>query len=235
MKKITIVTLLAVATAGSLPAAVTFTVRDITPNGDAGTGTRSLTTSIGTVSAPASLPTLTYTVTNLDLTGVGGGLTDEIVFKVDLSQTGGTGIQFNTFGNISVTGGTNGDFFISPGEALTATVSLVSTTFSGGLANLSANFQLANIGGVSPDVNNPENWNIVHAGGTDARNSNQTNAANNSFPLSSFLTIQDVTGPNAQTINLQGYEIVVTAVPEPASSALLGLGALALLRRRRPA
>ena len=233
--------LMIVASAASLPAAVSVTVRDITPNGKpdvpASVGTRSLTTTLGSISAPAALPTLTYTLTNLNLTSVGGGLTDQIVFQVSFSQTGGSAVQFNSFGNVSVTGN-GGDFFINTGETLTATVSLISTTFSGGLGNLSIGFDFVNIGGTGSTTPpaTPETWDIVHSGGTlSVTTSSNPFPANNAIPLSSSFTIQNVTGPNLQTINLQGYEVEITAVPEPASFSLIGVGALALLRRRRQA
>jgi hypothetical protein len=70
------------------------------------------------------------------------------VFDIDFSQTGGTGVGFNGFGNIYVTGGNANQ--ISPGDALTASVSLTSTTFDGGnLSNLSIGFTSVNMGGYS--------------------------------------------------------------------------------------
>lgn len=220
------------ASAAMLPAATLITLTERTPfgSGGGGSGTRTLTTALGSVSAPAVLPTITYTLTDLDLTSVGGSADDEveIVFTVGFSQTGGDGVQFNGFGNISVTGGGNNNF-INTGQALTTTISLVSTTFSGGLSNLSAGFDFVNIGGVGTD----ESWNIVHDSGTVAGSNTNTPPANYPIPLSSFFTIQDVEAPTTSTINLQGYNVLITAIPEPASASLLALGAFALLRRRR--
>jgi hypothetical protein len=216
------------ALAVSAQAQVVITVTDEIPDGANGSGTRSLTTTDGNVSAPATLPTLTYTVTNLDLTSVGGAASETIVFDIDFSQTGGTGVGFNGFGNIYVTGGNANQ--ISPGDALTASVSLTSTTFDGGnLSNLSIGFTSVNMGGYS----NLDVASVTHDGGTiDKDYSTDTNRFAN-FAVSDAFTLATISSPDG--VNLQGFDVEITAIPEPSSLALLGLGLLGLfgLRHRR--
>jgi hypothetical protein len=148
--------------AGTTHASISFTVSDQTPDGDNGSGTRTLSTSLGSVSAPPAIPTITYTVSGLDLTTIGGGASESIAFDITYSQTGGTGVQFNGFGNVSVTGGDD-DNQVDLGEALTATLSINNslTTFSGDIA-IGITEILA--GGATSD----ETWNVIHDGGTIA-------------------------------------------------------------------
>ncbi|MCH7226876.1 PEP-CTERM sorting domain-containing protein [Haloferula sp. A504] len=224
-----LLTLAAILFSGSLHAAVTFTVTESVPDGANGSGTRALSTTLGDISAPANLLTTTYTISNLDLTSVGGTLTDTIAFDITYSQTGGTGVQFNGFGNVSVRGDSGDDNQIDVGETLTAAVSLNAglTTFGGviglGLVN-------ADVGGLGPS----EEWNVIHDGGTIGRTGIAERLT--SFASSSFVTIQPVqsnTGNDA--MNLQGFDVVINAaVPEPSSLALVsGFVGLSLLRRRR--
>jgi hypothetical protein len=212
--------------------AVTIVVDDYRP-GHATLSEQSTTLGSVSTSAPTTVFPTTYTLTNLDLTSVGGGLTDQIVFSVAYSQTGGTGVQVNGFGNISVTG--DDDNQVGPGESLTATVSLSSTTFSGGLGELSIGFTSVEVGGVNTTEGSEETWNILNDGTTVAANG-FTDGITYSLASSSFLTLQDVakvptTGD--PTINLQGFDVTIVAVPEPSAAALIGLAGLALILRRR--
>jgi len=208
--------------AGSLQAAVTFTVTDNVP----GTSAIDLTTTLGSVSnVPGALPALTYTLTNLDLTSVGGTATNQIVFRINFTKTGGTAVAYNGTGRIAVSGGTDTNQ-IDPSETLTGTLSLISTDFSGGLTNLSIGFTRINLGGYAT---NDTNVDIIHDGGTI--NKDGTGLADVSFDPSSFVTIDTVA--SADGVNLGAYDIQITAIPEPSAALLGGLGLLALLRRRR--
>jgi hypothetical protein len=186
------------------------------------------TTTLGIVASTASVPTTTYTVTGLDLTSVGGGLSETIVFDVDYTQTGGSAAQVNGFGNISVTGGDNNQ--IDLGETLTAMVSLNSTTF-GGVVTLG----LVEVG--AGGVNDGEMWNVIHDGGTIAE-SFGGGTTFTSFPLSSFVTLETTNGTYiTDQINFAAFGVEITAenaVPEPASLAggLLGVALIAGRRRR---
>jgi hypothetical protein len=79
-----------------------------------------------TVNSSGELERLTYTVTGADLTSVGGIKNETIAFDILFSD----GAQFNTVGNISITGRNYNQ--IDRGEALTATLALnaASTTFN---------------------------------------------------------------------------------------------------------
>lgn len=222
--------LVAAASVSSLPAAVTISALVHIPNGTANGGnsgqTGALTVSpSGNIAASTSggvvtLPVTTFTVTNLDLTSVGGTANETFTYTVAYSQTGGTGIQFSGFGNVAVTGNSDNNN-VNGSETLTATVTLTSTSFP----QLSlVGFTQARAGGVL----GTETGTFTHGGG--------------SVGVSNGNTIQTVSGTtftlsagSGSAINLEGFTVQFTAVPEPASATLLGLGAFALLRRRRVA
>ena len=208
--------------AGPSSAEVIFTVLDSVTNGEAPgtTGSRTLTTTEGAVSAPATLPTMTYTITGLDLTGVGGTASETIVFDLAFTETGpvGTAVAFNSFGNIAVAGGGGFDNQVDNTETLTANVSLNnSTTFTG---DIELGIIFLGIGGGQGDT-----WDVIHDGGTEEG----INTAA-SFAPSSFVTLAPQTGNG---VNFQRVDVQVTATPEPGSLALLGLGGLLFARRRR--
>jgi hypothetical protein len=189
---------LTLALAGSLQAdPVTLTVSDNVPDGDNGSGTRALTTTAGFVSAPAVLPVMTYAVTGLDFSSVGGTTDETVTFTVTYTQTGGTGVQFNGFGNVSVTGGI--DFQVDPGETLTATVAVSSTSFTAGCVN--ARLTSILIGGTAATG---ESWDLITDKGTIAAGSPDSIYA---LPLTSFVTIANVVG----TANIQRLIIEINA------------------------
>ncbi len=219
------------ALAASLPAAVTFTVADTGP-GTAGSATTSLS-GASVSSDVSSFPSVSYTLTNVDLSSIGGSTTEQIVFSVAFSTT-------TTGGSIG-SNATNGNVFTAPGnpadqintaENLIATLTLTSTTFQGGsLSNLSAGFTTVTIGGVT-NAPNLESWDIVSNGITYSRSGMAQTAL--TIPSFSSYTIQNVatTGGNAG-VNNSGYTITFNAVPEPRAAFLGSLGLSVLLRRRR--
>lgn len=214
--------LFAAASAATLPASVTFTVSNFTPNGiesgGTGSGTGAFTSTLGTAATDLGMPVTTYTVSNLDLTSVGGTAAESIIFTVSYSQTGGTGVQFNGFGNVSVTGGDNNQ--VGTNETLTATISMTSSSF----ADLSlVGFTQVRGGGVS----GTDAGTFTHAGGTAniSAGSSEATVSGDSVTLA----------VSSGAINFEGFRADFVAVPEPASFSLLGLGALVMLRRRRSA
>ncbi|MGB1123663.1 MAG: hypothetical protein ACPG4Q_00530, partial [Phycisphaeraceae bacterium] len=102
-------------------------VTDRSPNGGVD---RDLSSTLGTVTATPTLPTTTYEV-QLDFSSVGGGV-ETIAFDLDYSRSGGTGLQYNTNGNVGVTG-SNNDNYVDDLEQLTVAASLnnAQTTYSG--------------------------------------------------------------------------------------------------------
>ena len=223
--------LVILASAGSLPAAITITSLVHIPNGTANGGNSgnagALTISPAGASIAAStssgivtLPVTTFTVTNLDLTSVGGTATESFSYSVTYSQTGGTAVQFSGFGNVAVTGNSDNNT-VNGSETLTISIALSSSTFAG----LSlVGFTQGRAGGFS----GAETATFTHGGGTANMALGDTIK---SISGTSFI----LTPGSASGINLEGFSAEFTAVPEPASAALFGLGALALLRRRRAA
>lgn len=213
-----------VAAGASAPAAVIFEVSDDRPGELVATQP---STTLGSVTSTSSVPNTTFTVTGLDLTSVGGSASETIAFDIAYTQTGGSAVQINGFGNISVTGGDNNQ--IDPGEALTATVSLngALTTF-GGTINLG--LTSIQIGGRDFD----EQFSITHQGGTI--NTPEEVLKSYGFSSSSFVTLATVDTDKPNDLgNMEGYTVEIIVVPEPASLALLSLGGLLIAVRRRPA
>lgn len=233
MKKTLSTLLLALASAGTLPAAVIIDIANNTPNGIAsggsGSGTGSISSTSGTITSDRGLPVTTYTVSGVDLTSVGGPASHSFTFTVTYSattdgSTPGTA-QFNGFGNVSVTGGADNNQ-VEGAETLTATIALASNTFSG--LTLTG-FTTARAGGVSTTPDEEAGTFTWAGGGSFDITSNANRVANDITGDSITLAVS--TG----NMNLEGFGARFEAVPEPASASLLALGAVALLRRRRTA
>lgn len=229
MKKPVFILLFSVACIATLPAAVTITVTNNTPNGTAsggpGSGAGAISSSSGTMTSNRGMPITTYTVTGVNLTSVGGGATESFAYTVTYSATT-NGItvgtpQFNGFGNVSVTG--NDSNQVDGAETLTATIALTSTTFP----DLSlVGFSLARAGGVGAGEAGTFTW----AGG-GSHNITTGSGIIATGVTGNFFTLTVTTG----TMNIEGFQAQFVAVPEPTSASLLTLGAVALLRRRRSA
>lgn len=221
--------------AGGLEAAVIFTVRD---NGPALNSSTAPSTTLGSISsaigAAATAPQITYTLAGLDFTSVGGTASEQIQFTVGFAANAGV-VVYNTLpnGNIFVNfngAGTELANQIDSDETLTTTVALTSTTFSGGLSNLSIGFFSTLIGGygTGDDVDvifGATTVDKIFASDTDP-------TVNFGGNFSSFVI--DTNGTKGVSgVNLQIYDIEITAVPEPTAALLGGLGLLALMHRRR--
>ena len=222
MKTPILVLLVALASATFLPAAVTITVSNFTPNGissgGGGSGTGAFSSTLGDEATDNGIPVTTYTITNVDLTSVGGTATESFSFTVSYTQTGGTGVQFNGFGNVSVTGGDSNQ--VGTNETLTATIAMTSSSF----ADLSlTGFTIVRGGGVA----GADAGTFTHAGGSENISAGSSEAS----VTGTSVTLAVSTG----AINFEGFRAEFVAVPEPASLSLIGLGTLVLLRRRRAA
>jgi hypothetical protein len=224
--------LLSLATAASLNAQIIINVTDNVPNGTASGGTGSggglLTTSSGNISSAIGLPVMTYTVSNLDLTSVGGTATESFTFSMTFTATsdGSTpaDTEFSGFGNVGVTGGISGAF-VDGTETLTGTIALTSSTFAGlSLDGLT----IARAGGLAAGRTGAITWstgNFAVSQGNTIANINVNDA------ITSFT----VTAPSSQ-INFEGFSAQFTAIPEPSTYVLLvgfAVLGLAIVRRRR--
>lgn len=225
MKKTPALIALTLASASSLPAAVTITALVHVPNGTAAGGSGSgggalNTTPSYTIVTDRALTSTTYTVSNANLTSVGGTASESFSYVVTYSQTGGTGIGYTGFGNVAVLGNSDNNNINGP-EVLTVTVALGSSTFPG--LSLTGFTQVRAGGFVSGEVGT-----INHGGGS-------VNVAfgDTIKPISG--TSFDFSVASGSALSLEGYTVGFEAVPEPASASLLALGAVALLRRRRTA
>lgn len=230
MKPKLISLLLAIACTTSLSASITITVENAIPFGTAsggtGSGTGQLSTTVGSIVSDLGMPVTAYTVSDLDFTSIGGTASESFTFAVTYTATtdGAAGTpQFNTFGNVSVTGGAN-DNFVNPNQTLTASIALASTTFAGlSLDGLT----FAQAGGMATGRTGTIEW----AGGSHAVSSgNITATLDPSSGYTSFTLL--VNDP----LNVQAFGAQFTAIPEPSSAALvaaLALGGVVFLRRRR--
>lgn len=224
-------TLALIMHAGSLQAAIIIaTVSDDRP----GEISTLATTTAGSVNTPAAVPTATYIVSGLDLTSYGGGSGESIAFDVayTFGGSGGTAVQINGYGNISVTGGDNNQ--VDDLETITATVGFNegSSTFTGDFSDLSIGFTSFTTGGVS-SPGTDEFWDITTESGTQSFQS--PTPITTTFAASSYVTLDPVAGNTRNgTFNVQGFDVQIS-IPEPASFALVALGGLVFLRRRHRA
>jgi hypothetical protein len=230
MKKTLPLLLFTLASASTLPAAVTINVSNFTPNGTASgstangvLGVGAISSSSGTMTSNRGMNVTTYTVSGVNLTSVGGTASESFTYTVTYSATtNGTTAgtpQFNTFGNVSVTGGGDNNQ-VEGAETLTATIALATSTF----AQLSLmGFTEARAAGVSSG----ETGTFTHGSGT----ANIVLGTLSHAVTGNTFTMRVTNG----NMNTEGFRAQFVAVPEPASASLLALGAVALLRRRRTA
>lgn len=162
-----------------------------------------------------------------DVTTAEGGT---FTFTITATQAGGTATYLNSFGNWSVEGGT-ADGQIDSGEALTLTGSL--SDFGGGLTAGDVSFDgfsIVRLGGHGAG----DTGLIENTGGADVAIVTAKAVDDYAIDLSSAFTVIADAGT---TINVQSFDaqftVATVAVPEPSSTALLGLGGLALILRRR--
>lgn len=217
--------------AGSLQAQISFTVRDIRPGELTAQGPSIVfsDTTFTSVVSTATVPTATYTITGLDFTSVGGSANETVAFDIDYTfgGTGGTGVQINSFGNISVTGGESQR--VDNEETITLTVGINPglTTFTGDLSFGFIDFFVGDVSGGTDEI-----YDITTENGTQTITSPTNNTG--AFTASSFVTLDPVAGDDQNgNLSVQRFDIQVTAIPEASAALLGGFVLLGLLIRRR--
>lgn len=248
MNKVITSLLLLGGSAAPLSAALTVGVigGHLTAHSSSDTGT---VTSNGTTGTFTSPQTVTYTVSGLDIDGIGGANdTVQISFIVTGTQADGTTTQFTSAvsgGYHQMSGGANMDF--TTGETLSFTFDAMSVNLNGGTGNGTGTFD----GFTALQFGSP-------SAGTGFRNvqevevsydstsvifNGDSSSANNSgddrlvlSPVAStavgFVVTQQGGTPDG-SFNAYEFEFTADAIPEPSSTALLGLAGVGMLLCRR--
>ena len=200
-----------------------------TTGGTATLGTLSLSTG---VLSNTNNATLGYTVTGLDLDGIGGN-NDEVDINFLVSSSSGNintrPLSGGTGPELATTDGANGSWLNGDSSNLEITFSDITANLNGGSNNGWAEFNgfyelnLSNWTSAGEEVNINGVLNTFDGGDT------------NPFAISGNTLAIDLEpdGESTTQFRLRNWSFSFSAVPEPSSTALLGLGGLALMLRRK--
>lgn len=174
--------------------------------------------------------TTDYTVTGLDLDGI-GGTDDSIVVTIAIDALGG---NFNiNSGNIGIDGAADASNRIDTlGQGVTFSLSGINVTLGNGGATSHTFDKFTRVEFTLYGVN--DRYEIIGTGSTDTAsgNANPSDEVTFDTPSESF-TVKYATGGDGFRVRAIDFSVTVDVIPEPSSSALLGLGGLALILRRR--
>ena len=228
------------ATIASQGAATLINVDDAN-NGTVAGGFQSGTPSLGTLSISTQLAAsngssapMGYTITGLDLDGM-GGTNDSVVINFLVTSSNGTinarptGTGSGDLGELATNdAGNNGSWLNSNNANLEISFTDISANLNGGSNNGWAAF------------NGFYELNLNSWGGTDETNINgvfydASLGDTTPFAISGDTLAIDLEPDGASTtqFRLRDWSFSFSAVPEPSSTALLGLGGLALMLRRK--
>ena len=164
--------------------------------------------------------TATTTDASYQLTGVSGSVDGEaFTYTITIAAIGNsTALSLNSAGNSIENVGANAKFDLGDGFSVTISAIDNANVVFDGFTALNVN-NAGTTEGLTVDT--------IHYGAGDH---NLTGA-----PLSAFEAIATQTNvtATAASVNSKGVDFQFSSVPEPSSAALLGLGGLALILRRR--
>ena len=194
------------------------------------------TASLGTLSLSTQIPnfsnnaTLGYTVTGLDLDGIGGNDDEVVINFLATSSTGNINTRplSGTNAQLGTSDGANGSFLNGDSSNLEITFSDISVNLNGGSNNGWAAFNgfyelnLSSFSTAGEETNiNGDLYTV------DGGNSNPFAISGNTLAID-----LEPDGEATTAFRLANWSFSFSAVPEPSSTALLGLGGLAFALRR---
>lgn len=198
------------------------------------TPTGTVTNSNLTTASAGNPQTSGYTITGLTLDSVGTG-DDSITFNMILTGTGtgtidGFGAAFEAWG-VQDDDGTGS--LVDPDESLAFSFEAASVTLGAGATETATITFDGFTGFRALNVQSGETFDITGTTGSNA--TGESIAQNALYSLAggteNSFTIEGNTG--AMRYYHVGGQVTVNAVPEPSSAALLGLGGITLILRRR--
>ncbi len=187
-------------------------------------GTQDSFTAIGNTAGSPNPDIMLFTVSALDLAGDGSAndtvtATISIMGNTDNVRSGGTGdIGFGIHGGVNTR--------LDAGEILTFTVSSLSATFGSGQTD---GVQFDGFSGLTMLSGGSGNMFTINGGAAE------TGSAAKTFAANTTLTVETTVNGTGNTPRVSDIVANFSSVPvpEPSSTALLGLGGLSLLLRRR--
>jgi len=227
MKNITTTALTALLTIGAANAAVT-SINFTEVDGDTGAADKG-TFTVTTAASNGATSVAQFTVSDLDLTG-DGSANDSFTFETIVTASGDAGtVQVNA-GDYGHNG--NGNNQINGiGELLTYNVQNTAVSFGDNNASLDS-IDFNGFTAIWLDrAGNSEGFIYTDDGTQYLASGQKTLAAADldGFTVSGI----DTNANNRVRIGGADFSYTITAVPEPSSAALLGLGGIALILRRR--
>jgi len=228
MKVAFVTTTLGLAISASA-ATMAFTGVDTLNGGTVSSGTLGTGSRLGSASATT---TVSFSVTGADLQGVSGLTTVDVVLNI-VSNAGNV---VQNGGDTGITGG--GSDRLDTSESLTFSFNSITTNLGAAVTTSFNGFTYVDFKASSAGAFGlNDRLNLDVDGTANDLTDHNANLTSDSltFPASSFFTVEKAAagGGDGFRVSNFSFSVDVTPVPEPSSTALLGLGGLALILRRR--